>query len=582
MKKILVSLCCFVIILSMLAAITVTADTKKYVYGDYLVSVNTSTSARQISVNTPGLSYVKDAEVTSVVSVGGEELGVQRFNLESVLKNIKKPENSQVLANRVSVEGLEPNLYVVGSTKTFTLLNMKGGAGTEYQKTLQMIYSGSHCTIWNDPTFPITDAAAEHLALEYDRVIFPILSEYFGDMMDADADGKLAICFYDILDDFSQSNPVGVSGYFNAADMVSTYYGGNGNMMDMIHIDCNEFMRNNDYSVAKETLIHEGQHCVNFSETWNNPNKSGFAETWLNESMSQAATILYDQSTIDYHVRCYNDHPKADNSLYNWNNSLYNYALGAFYSDYLRLQTANLQGGGNKIFKSIVNSNYIDENAVAEALEGIGYQYTYADFYANFRIALLANYPTGVHGFLGDTSYDKIKIHELSTTENTSLKAGEVMVTPICVKQAVSYMSGVVQVGITTNKYPVTSNTYTMKNNLVLGISPKTQVANVTSRLSSSYSLSTPSTAATVYSGMPIYVKDGTKTVKLLYAVVKGDVDGNGNVTASDLLKVKRMVLAVDQTEFYQESAGDVNVDGSVTASDLLEIKRYILSLKAL
>jgi hypothetical protein len=54
-----------------------------------------------------------------------------------------------------------------------------------------------------------------------------------------------------------------------------------------------------------------------------------------------------------------------------------------------------------------------------------------------------------------------------------------------------------------------------------------------------------------------------------------GDLNGDGEVNALDLLAIKRSLLGIDETS----NAGDINGDGAVNVVDLLTLKRYILGI---
>ena len=66
-----------------------------------------------------------------------------------------------------------------------------------------------------------------------------------------------------------------------------------------------------------------------------------------------------------------------------------------------------------------------------------------------------------------------------------------------------------------------------------------------------------------------------------LTAIVAGDLNGDGGVTISDLLKQKTYLLGqtLSQTEIV---AGDLNGDGSVTITDFLKVKAYLLGLESI
>lgn len=64
--------------------------------------------------------------------------------------------------------------------------------------------------------------------------------------------------------------------------------------------------------------------------------------------------------------------------------------------------------------------------------------------------------------------------------------------------------------------------------------------------------------------------------VHTLTAIVTGDLNGDGNVTITDMLMLKNKVLGQTLTD-VAEAAGDINYDGNVTITDFLRIKSALL-----
>ena len=61
--------------------------------------------------------------------------------------------------------------------------------------------------------------------------------------------------------------------------------------------------------------------------------------------------------------------------------------------------------------------------------------------------------------------------------------------------------------------------------------------------------------------------------------VVVGDVNGDGLLTSSDYLLLKRHIVVEEALSGAYLKAGDINLDGKVTASDYLLLKQQILDL---
>lgn len=61
----------------------------------------------------------------------------------------------------------------------------------------------------------------------------------------------------------------------------------------------------------------------------------------------------------------------------------------------------------------------------------------------------------------------------------------------------------------------------------------------------------------------------------------KGDVDGDGNITITDLAKIKQNILKTVLLDDVFLPSGDVNGDGRVTISDMLAVKKHVMGIIA-
>lgn len=58
-----------------------------------------------------------------------------------------------------------------------------------------------------------------------------------------------------------------------------------------------------------------------------------------------------------------------------------------------------------------------------------------------------------------------------------------------------------------------------------------------------------------------------------------GDVNADVNVDSTDLTLIKRYILKIPMTAYFNEAAADVNKDNSIDSTDLTYMKRYILKI---
>jgi len=73
------------------------------------------------------------------------------------------------------------------------------------------------------------------------------------------------------------------------------------------------------------------------------------------------------------------------------------------------------------------------------------------------------------------------------------------------------------------------------------------------------------------------------KTIKLKSktpTTIQGDINGDGKITATDLLKMKRYIVYLEEFSEEEIKRGDMNEDNEITTTDLLKVKRIIVGLE--
>lgn len=81
-----------------------------------------------------------------------------------------------------------------------------------------------------------------------------------------------------------------------------------------------------------------------------------------------------------------------------------------------------------------------------------------------------------------------------------------------------------------------------------------------------------------VKTGSTLSLENGTA----LTLVVQGDCNGDGNFTLSDFLKVKSLLLSLEEFSPAQTQAGDLSGDGRLTLTDFLQMKSILLGQSSL
>ncbi len=266
---------------------------------------------------------------------------------------------------------------------------------------------------------------------------------------------------------------------------------------------------------------------------------------------------------------------------------------------------------GSKMRKIYVNNNFLSQSFVFKIPVYSGNMGTNPKPNTGNPINALKSLQVNgnsVTGFNRDTKNYTVYVSGASTTASISA-------TPYVSSAKVSGTGNVSLTGTTTTKNVVvtagngTTNTYTVNivksasikdltvdeimpkigvkynNSYISGINPGTSVtslinnvkkqsagANVTIK-NTNGSVVTSDTFGTGYT-VNISSAGTSKTYTI---VIYGDINGDGNITILDLLKVQKLILGSTNLSGAYKTATDVNKDGKTTILDLLKVQKHIL-----
>lgn len=383
----------------------------------------TITADYMLVINTANPTYLNDTDyidnpINTTITQNTGPLPVYS-GINPVMYNFNKVEPDKIQQRYVHMDSVErPTFksvdepfqqavqYSTYGYSTFTVENIQ--TREDYDITADLKYIGNYCTVWvQQGNAQFEDSMAQLVANEFDNNIYPMMITNFGEAGDADGDGKVALLFYDIQDGFNGDEVTSyVGGYFSPREL---YYG-----LDILHLDTYPtfgYQVTPNIERSYSTIVHELQHLINFTD-WCITDQQWELDLWLNEGMSMAAEHMYNPQSesvtdrVSYAIN--NNEIKNGRSLIDWsaNDStiLANYSLSYLFCQYLKTQTQHLNGGGDQIFKAILQSNKSDYRVVEEALQNLGITTTFSDFVTNFILASHLNQTDGKLGYVGQFS----------------------------------------------------------------------------------------------------------------------------------------------------------------------------------
>ena len=252
------------------------------------------------------------------------------------------------------------NLDTLENTKVFFATDLSGKSSLRYKIAANLTAQGEHCVVYLAVDQDVNVQKINTLVYEFDKRIYPIIVNAFGEPLSNDFDKRITLLLLDVRDGFSGSGGY-VAGYFYPNDLV---HSADSNMLTMLYIDTNPGFNamDNIYS----TTAHELQHLINYSIRLSSV-KSAF-DTWIDEGLSTGAEYLFKQDQQQGRIRYFTG---TGNSINNGNNFFVwgnrNDLLAEYASVYMFFQWLGLNASnGYNIYKEIIVSNFSDYRAITQ------------------------------------------------------------------------------------------------------------------------------------------------------------------------------------------------------------------------
>ncbi|MFH1385508.1 MAG: hypothetical protein ABIG65_00455 [Patescibacteria group bacterium] len=216
-----------------------------------------------------------------------------------------------------------------------------------------------------------------NLAAEFDKTIYPRLTQVYGSEWSPGIDNDLRITI--LITKIKK----GTGGYFNSSDEYSRLQIANSNEREMIYL-------NSLYITSpsvRDFLAHEFQHMINFYQK--EKLRHSVEEIWLNEARSEYAPTLcgYDTPYIGSNLeRRVKDFLRApSDSLTEWQNESIDYGAVNLFMQYL------VGRYGEPILTRMMKTEAVGAASINQALAAAGFSEKFGDVFNNWMIANFVN-----------------------------------------------------------------------------------------------------------------------------------------------------------------------------------------------
>ena len=275
------------------------------------------------------------------------------------------------------VVGGEPKTYQVGRMDDFYLVDLDGLE--KYQSSFELRHVSPHAYWYVEDGFQVDQADIQRAATEFEEVIYPRVTGYFGTEWTpgVDNDPHLTIVHGDIR---------GAGGYFSSTDEYPSAIRPHSNQREMIYINIS-YLRvgsGSYYSV----LAHELNHAV----LWNHDPSE---DTWVSEGLAELSVTVagYPQDSI----RRYLQRPYVP--LVHW--PLDDASIGAHYggaSLFMHYLYEHYSGNDGTSLREIMTEPADNIDGINNYLAAAGYD---KDFHAVLQDWVVANFLDEEEGRFG-------------------------------------------------------------------------------------------------------------------------------------------------------------------------------------
>ena len=203
---------------------------------------------------------------------------------------------------------------VVGSTKTIRVPNFDDNTSSLCDNAIAVTTTvkavGTHSVILLDNAAPangLTDLEFEQIAGEFDDLIYPVDTEYFGNPSDLDVDGRIYILYTPEVNKLSEPNSGSyVGGFFFSGDLLEAAECAQSNEGEIFYLLTadptgqfgNDFDRDLIRVSTRGTIAHEFQHMINLGVKIEAPFLAYDETSWLNEGLSHFAEELVGRRVL--------------------------------------------------------------------------------------------------------------------------------------------------------------------------------------------------------------------------------------------------------------------------------------------
>jgi hypothetical protein len=245
-------------------------------------------------------------------SASAEQLGSVQLSFERKLRRMERAQldiraaHAGYLARRLNRDlrySVTSTIPAVGDKTTFKVPGQDSACTKFTTITATVQYISNRAILYLDDAAPTGGFAAtdyQQIGDEFDTVIFPTDTSYFGSPLDDDNNGRVIILYTPEVNKLTPAGSTGafVGGFFFAGDLFPLSACPQSNLAELFYLlapDPTGTINNHPRSVkdvrqgTRGTIAHEFQHMINASERIRSPVPQELEDVWLDEALAHFA-----------------------------------------------------------------------------------------------------------------------------------------------------------------------------------------------------------------------------------------------------------------------------------------------------
>ena len=219
--------------------------------------------------------------------------------------------------------------------------------GSQYAEKIKIFKVGetANLIIYAESGYSINYNYVSYVAKKFEDNYSKMINIY-GNHTDVDKNGKIIILFQKINANINGNSIV--MGYFLPNDLIY----GDFNNAEILYMDIN--LLNSNHKLIAGTVLHEFQHLINFNVNYIKKGKD--MSLWLNESLSESTSILFDSYMTRNRIEEFNNINYY--CFYTWDlpfypNMFVNYPSASVFMNWLYQKN----NGNESVFRNIAHSS---------------------------------------------------------------------------------------------------------------------------------------------------------------------------------------------------------------------------------